>query len=57
MDTKSYYIVFYNGDIKVCGTSQRAKDKEETLMMAEFSIKAHYPNVKYTSCEVISEAA
>ena len=56
MSTKSYYIIFYNGQKKVCGTSQRAKDKEEALMMAEFSIAAHYPNVQYTNCEVISEA-
>lgn len=56
MNTKSYYIIFYNGYDKVCGTEKRAKDKEEAIMMAEFSIMAHYPNVEYTHCKVISEA-
>lgn len=55
MNTKSYYVIFYNGDAKVCGIDIRAKDEEEAMMMAGFSIMAHCPNIKYTRCEVISE--
>lgn len=53
---KSYYVMFYNGDKKVCGTRKRANSKEEACMMAEFALICHYPNVTYTNCEVISEA-
>lgn len=48
--------MFYNGDKKVCGTRKRANSKEEAIEKAEWAIMCHYPNVTYTSCEVISEA-
>ena len=53
---KSYYVMFYNGENKVCGTRKRANSKEEAIEKAEWAIMCHYPNVTYTSCEVISEA-
>ena len=48
---KSYYIIFYNGENKICGTYVRANDKEEALMSAEFSLMCRYPNVAYTDCK------
>ena len=47
--------MFYNGNEKVCGTWKRANNEDEACMMAEMSLICHYPNVSYTSCEVVSE--
>lgn len=53
---KSYYVMFYNGNKKVCGVWKRTENKEDACIMAEFSLMCHFPNVSYTSCEVINEA-
>lgn len=53
---KAYYVMFYNDDKKLCGIWRRAEDKEEACLMAEFALIARFPNVVYTSCEVINEA-
>ena len=53
---KTYYVMFYNNNKKVCGTWKRAKDKDEACMLADFSIMCHYPNVEYTSREVVNES-
>ena len=52
---KSYYVMFYNGNNKVCGTWKRANNADDACMMAEFALICHYPNVSYTSCEVVNE--
>ena len=53
---KSYYVMFYNENKKVCGTWKRANNADDACMMAELALICHYPNVSYTSCEVINEA-
>lgn len=53
---KAYYVMFYNEGKKVCGTWKRTENKEDACIMAEFSLMCHFPNVSYTSCEVINEA-
>ena len=50
---KRYYVMFYNENKAVCGTYQSANNKEEACLMAEFTLICHYPNVEYTSCEVV----
>ena len=53
---KSYYVMFYNGNKKVCGTWKRANNADDACIKAEFSLMCHYPNVLYTSCKVVNEA-
>lgn len=53
---KSYYVLFFDGVNKVCGTWKKANNKEEACVLAEFAIMCHYPNVKYSSCKVINKA-
>ena len=52
---KAYYIIFYNGNEKICGTWKRANNKEDACLMAEFGLICQFPNVKYTGCSVITE--
>ena len=52
---KSYYIIFYNGQKKICGTWRRANNKADACLSAEFALICHYPNVKYTKLEVAHE--
>lgn len=53
---KSYYVMFYNGNKKVCGTWKRANNEEDACMMAESALIGRYPNIPYTSCKVVNEA-
>ena len=52
---KSYYVMFYNGNEKVCGTWKRANNEDDACMMAEFALICHYPNISYTTCKVVNE--
>ena len=53
---RSYYVMFYNGNNKVCGTWKRANNADDACIMAEFALMCHYPNVLYTSCKIVNEA-
>nr|DAR46192.1 MAG TPA: hypothetical protein [Caudoviricetes sp.] len=47
---KKYYVMFYNGNEKVCGTWKQA------CLFAEITLICKYPNVRYTSCNVVNVA-
>lgn len=48
----TYYILFSNDNKPVCGTWQRAENKENAMMDAEFKLMCHFPGVQYDSVQV-----
>ena len=52
---KSYYVMFYHKNKKICGCWKRANSGEEATMMAEFALMGRYPNVEYDRTEIINE--
>lgn len=53
---KKYYVMFYNGNEKVCGTWKQAENEEQTCLFAEITLICKYPNIRYTSCNVVNVA-
>ena len=53
---KKYYVMFYNGNEKVCGTWKQAENEEQDCLFAEITLICKYPNVRYTSCNVVNVA-
>lgn len=45
---KKYYVMFYNGNEKVCGTWKQAENEEQACLFAEITLICKYPNVRYT---------
>ena len=46
---KKFYVMFYDGKEKVCGTWERADNEEQACLFAEIKLICKYPNVRYTS--------
>ena len=51
---KKYYVMFYNRNEKVCGTWKQAENEEQACLFAEITLICKYPNVRYTSCNVVN---
>ena len=41
---------------KVCGTWKQAENEEQACLFAEITLICKYPNVRYTSCNVVNVA-
>lgn len=52
---KSYYIGFYKHNKIVCGKYQTADNRENAMLLAEFSLLCNYQNVEYDSVKILRE--
>lgn len=52
---KSYYIVFYKNNKIVCGKYQKADNRENGMLLSEFSLLCNYPNVEYDDVKIVRE--
>lgn len=53
---KKFYVMFYDGKEKICGTWEWADNEEQACLFAEIKLICKYPNVRYTSCNVVNVA-
>lgn len=52
---KSYYIGFYKNNKMICGKYQKADNKENAMLLAEFSLLCNYKNVEYNNVKIVRE--
>lgn len=52
---KSYYIGFYKNNKMVCGKYQKAYNRENAMLLAEFSLLCNYQNVEYDGVKIVRE--
>lgn len=44
---RSYYVMFILDGKDICGVWKRAKNEDQAILDAEFSLICNYPNVRY----------
>ena len=52
---KSYYIGFYKNNKMICGKYQKADNRENAMLLAEFSLLCNYQNVEYDDVKIVRE--